>query len=737
LICQSGAAFVQIGRNMTEQTFGDIAQLLADKGYEPVPIIRGEKRPAPAKWQQGGWQAHASQYSENYTGILTRHNPCVDIDVSHAGLVDAIRDIAYDVTGCYEMPPPRRIGNAPRELLLFRTEEEFSKVSTATYALKTDKPDADGEIKGSKVEILSSGQQFVAYAIHPTTGNPYTWNGSGEPLLVDRQELVTLDESQAREIILRCEALLSLHGTLIGRKPISSGILSDRVPGQRQEANDPIAAIAALAQMPNPDLAFEDWLKVLYAAKGALREEGYAIFMAWSAKSAKHHQDFAEREWRKAKPTQLGAGSLLWVAKSLGWSPLSVARTLTNAKDDFIDLAEAGGEVAGLVWPHMTAGKQPKPLNTLENFAALSDFLKVQYSFNTMSGEEVVTVPNLKVINGYEANAAVTHMVSQAILSGLPHSLVAEYMTQQCLQNPFHPAIDWVETRPWDGVSRIKPWMDTITSPDTKLKEMMMRKWAIGAVAALYQPDGVSAHGVLTLLGDQGIGKTSWFKNLAHGHLLKDGLTLRPDNPDSVRQATSHWMVELGELDATFRKSDIAALKSFLTSDRDIYRLPYARKNTSKPRQTVFFASVNDESFLSDQTGNRRYWTVQCEAINFAHQIDMQQFWAEVKTIYQSGESWYLDHAQMGELNTHNQEFTAVDPIVEKVQTKLNWSADKSRWSYKTSTEVAEMVGVTFPSKGDIVRIALHLKSVQGVQYRRSNGVTARLVPPAVSEFAL
>ena len=723
---------------MTEQTFGDIAQLLADNGYEPVPIIRGEKRPAPAKWQQGGWQAHTSQYSENYTGILTRHNPCVDIDVSHAGLVSAIRDIAYDVIGCYEAPPPRRIGNAPRELLLFRTEEEFAKVSTATYALKTDKPDADGEIKGSKVEILSSGQQFVAYAIHPTTGNPYTWNGSGEPLLVGRQDLITLDESQAREIIMRCEALLSLHGTLIGRKPMSSGILTERVPGQRQEANDPIAAIAALAQMPNPDLAFEDWLKVLYAAKGALREEGYAIFMNWSAKSSKHNQDFAEREWRKAKPTQLGAGSLLWVAKSLGWSPLSVARTVAKpvVSNDSTELVD-DAEVAGLVWPHMTAGKQPKPLNTLENFSALSDFLKVQYSFNTMSGEEVVVVPRLKVINGYEANAAVTHMVSQAILSGLPHSLVAEYMTQQCLQNPFHPAIDWVESKPWDGVSRIKQWMDTITSPDTQIKEMMMRKWAIGAIAALYEPDGVSAHGVLTLLGDQGIGKTSWFKGLAHGHLLKDGLTLRPDNPDSVRQATSHWMVELGELDATFRKSDIAALKSFLTSDRDIYRLPYARKNTSKPRQTVFFASVNDESFLSDQTGNRRYWTVQCESINFGHRIDMQQFWAEVKTIYENGESWHLDRDQMGELNTHNQEFTAVDPIVEKVQTKLNWSADKARWSYKTSTEVAEMVGVNFPTKGDIVRIGVHLKTVQGVHYRRSNGVTTRLVPPAVSEFAL
>lgn len=714
-----------------EQTFGNIAQALAKQGYEPVPIIRGEKRPAPAKWQQGGWEAYSSQYSENYTGILTRHTPGVDIDVSHAGLVAAIRDIVFDVVGCYEMPPPRRIGNAPRELLLFRTEEEFAKVSTATYALKTDKPDADGVVKGSKVEILASGQQFVAYAIHPGTGKPYAWNGSGEPLLVGRDKLLTLDEAQAQEIILRCEALLSLHGTLIGRKPMTSGILADRVPGQRQEADDPIAAMAALGQMPNPDLAFEDWLRVLYATKGALHEDGHSVFMAWSAKSPKHNQAFAEREWRKAKPTQLGAGSLIWMARSLGWSPISVAKTVV--KVDASDLVD--DQPVGLVWPHMTGGKQPKPLNTQENFAALSDFLRVQYSFNTMAGEEVVVVPGLKVINGYEANAAVTHMVSQAILSGLPHSLVAEYMTQQCLQNPFHPAVNWIESKPWDRVSRLAQWMDTITSPDMQIKEMMMRKWAIGAIAALYRPDGVSAHGVLTLLGDQGIGKTSWFKSLAHGHLLKDGLTLRPDNPDSVRQATAHWMVELGELDATFRKSDIAALKSFLTSDRDIYRLPYARKNTSKPRQTVFFASVNDESFLSDATGNRRYWTVQCEAINFEHGIDMQQLWAEVKIIYESGASWYLDRNQMLDLNTHNKEFTAVEPIVEKTQTKLDWSADKSKWAYKTSTEVAEMVGVSFPSKGDIIRIGMHLKTVQGVHCRRSNGVTTRLVPPKVNEF--
>ena len=168
---------------MAKKTFGFIAKNLAAMGYEPVPIIRGEKRPAVDKWQGGGWEAHAAQYETNYTGLLPRFNPGVDIDVSDEELVQAIRAIVFDVAGCHEMPPPRRIGNAPRELLLFRTEEEFPKVSTAAYALQTDKPDANGKVKGSKVEILASGQQFVAYALHPDTGKPYTWNGRGEPML--------------------------------------------------------------------------------------------------------------------------------------------------------------------------------------------------------------------------------------------------------------------------------------------------------------------------------------------------------------------------------------------------------------------------------------------------------------------------------------------------------------------------------------------------------------------------
>jgi putative DNA primase/helicase len=212
----------------------------------------------------------------------------------------------------------------------------------------------------------------------------------------------------------------------------------------------------------------------------------------------------------------------------------------------------------------------------------------------------------------------------------------------------------------------------------------------------------------------------------------KDGMILRPDSPDSVRQVTSNWLVELGELDATFRKSDIAALKAFITQASDTYRLPYARKNTVNPRRTVFFASVNDSKFLSDNTGNRRYWTIDCTHINYRHQIDMQQFWAEIKTLYQAGESWFLDDGELASLNESNEQFMTLDPIAERLETRLDWDAPSIDWKWRTATEIALAIGLANPSRSDVTRVATYLHKTRGCTARRTNGISKTLVPQAV-----
>src|SRR5690606_9294822 len=129
--------------------------------------------------------------------------------------------------------------------------------------------------------------------------------------------------------------------------------------------------------------------------------------------------------------------------------------------------------------------------------------------------------------------------------------------------------VEWVQSKPWDGVSRVQDLYDTVQAkdewvePDTKqLKETLIKRWMISAIAAAFSPNGVSAEGMLVFQGSQSLGKTSWLKSLTPPglELTKDGMLLRPDDKDSVKQVNSFWIVELGELDSTFRRSDLAQL---------------------------------------------------------------------------------------------------------------------------------------------------------------------------------
>jgi putative DNA primase/helicase len=143
---------------------------------------------------------------------------------------------------------------------------------------------------------------------------------------------------------------------------------------------------------------------------------------------------------------------------------------------------------------------------------------------------------------------------------------------------------------------------------------------------------------VLTLQGAQGLGKSSWVGSLVSDLDVRDMIVkldhhLDPHDKDSVLSAIAHLIVEIGELDSSFRK-DIARLKGFITRDFDKVRRPYARAASEYPRRTVFAATVNDGNFLIDDTGNSRFWTLPLVAINYEHGIDMQQVFAQLKGAY-------------------------------------------------------------------------------------------------------
>jgi hypothetical protein len=212
------------------------------------------------------------------------------------------------------------------------------------------------------------------------------------------------------------------------------------------------------------------------------------------------------------------------------------------------------------------------------------------------------------------------------------------------------------------------------------------------------------------------------------------GLMLRPDDRDSVKQAVSYWLVELGELDATFRKSDIAQLKAFITRDRDTLRRAYAKLESHYARRTVFFASVNPRQFLHDPTGNRRYWTISCSAIDHDHGLDMQQVWAEVyATLYQAGEGWFLTQDELQALNSHNKDHEVLDPIRERILTRFDWDAPDVLWRWMTATDIMLDIGFDRPNRADVTQCGQIVAELNGNRTKKSNGKRLSRVPPRVN----
>jgi len=319
-----------------------------------------------------------------------------------------------------------------------------------------------------------------------------------------------------------------------------------------------------------------------------------------------------------------------------------------------------------------------RPLRTRqENTQALLDAHRATVRYNAMThGLELR-------FGGLEVNAARVNGTSLAWLRTLArrHGLSANNVCEDLptCADEYHPALEWIDDAAWDGVDRIETLIDTVDTADTMAPELI-RSWLLQCAAALVQDKGFRPEGVLTFQGPQGCGKTQWVRSLgsatAPEGIILIGRSIDPSNRDSIQQATSSWICEIGEVDGTFRKSDIAALKAFLDLDYDIYRAAYAREAERRPRRTSFFASVNRPDFLADTTGNRRWWSVNVQSCNWKHSIDTRQLWAQCVHLVRAGVRWRLTEDQHDALKDSNKRFEVLSPIAEELWSRWTAAAD-------------------------------------------------------------
>ena len=277
-------------------------------------------------------------------------------------------------------------------------------------------------------------------------------------------------------------------------------------------------------------------------------------------------------------------------------------------------------------------------------------------------------------------------------------------------ENHYHPVLELLTAAPWDGEDRLQE-IYAMLRLENDLDKALVHKWALQCIAVLHNTDEtpVSAQGVLVLQGEQGIGKTQFFKHLAIGnHYFKEGATLDMTNKDSIMSAIKVWICELGEIDSTTKKEQ-SALKAFLTSGIDRFREPYARHETARLRRTSFCGTVNPKEYLRDETGNRRYWTVQVEKIDltkvFSHTLEWyKQFWRQMYKEYQNTPNGYLlTPREEAAVAARNVEYEAPLPGEDEFLTCFDLSADHSVWKLRTAAQIADTLNNRFHS--------LHLRS--------------------------
>lgn len=689
----------------------------------------GENKPRKVPYYVSGKRRHGKQGDESDRASLVDYETALISASNYDGLGFAFLPgdglIGIDLDACFNTDDATRHDRAVKIINACNSYTELSPSGNGAHIIVEGESDT---FKSNEMGIeVFCGRQFFTMTGVPRDGSPDTVN----PISAD--------------------TLAKLRKTVKSKQQVDRAKPKQR-PAVFADSTPDIQKIESALAYINADCGYDEWIRVGMAIHDALGESGFSVWDYWSAKSSKYSGETdLMSHWRSFKPGSVTIATVFKMAMDSGWRPPRVAITsnvpsqpaMQSKSTDMIDMdtgeiMQSSAGFADYYSPLPLCTDKGKPIKHIANLEEITRRLGVVIRYNVIRKEEEILIPGKAFSLDNQANASFAWLISECSRFDYPTDKVGDFLTYISDQNLFNPVAQWIDSKPWDGVSRLQALCDTITTfePDMRwLKDRLITRWLISAVTAAYSPDGVAAGGVLTLQGEQNLGKTKWLKMLAPQELglIKDGMILRPDDKDSVKQVCSFWLVELGELDATFRKSDVAALKAFITNKSDVLRRAYARKESHFARRTVFFASVNPTEFLHDKTGNRRYWTIPCAHINHHHKIDMQQLWAEVKsTLYDNGESHYLDDSELTALNSQNESHMAIDPIEERIMSGLSWDDPQSYWRWISATDALVELGIDRPTRPDAMTAAEVIRKHNGNQVKRSNGNRMLLCPRAL-----
>lgn len=303
----------------------------------------------------------------------------------------------------------------------------------------------------------------------------------------------------------------------------------------------------------------------------------------------------------------------------------------------------------------------------------LETFLNYRYSFryNVVSGklEYKATKATLwKPVTDFVENSILREIMKAKVkcnINTLRNLLRSDYCEQ------FDPFKNYFDNLPnnEDATDYITELANTITTTKQDLWEVCFKKWFVAMVACVTNDKAINQT-VIVFSGKQGVGKTTWIEKLIPKP-LKDYMfsgTINPNNKDTLIHLAECMLINLDELE-NLNRTEIGTLKELITKTHIRMRKAYGHNNETLPRRASFAGSVNTAQFLNDTTGSRRFLCFEVVHIEYTHNIDINQAYAQARQLYKDGFRYWFNQEEIKEINANNEQYQIRSPEEELLLT--------------------------------------------------------------------
>ena len=646
-----------------------IARSLYDLGCAIIPLQPKSKLPKMKKWTSGPrltWKEFLNIYKDgDNIGVRTgeashigdNYLACIDVDVKNPAYESRAMEKLKELLGEMNLPEVKSGSGGLSRHLYCVTEAPFKMITVDKCA--------DGEIC-----VYSNGRQMVLPgSIHPS-GKEYKWALSGIKTIKD---LPLINFSNFKTDSENSERTITNDW-----KPVEVDLVFSDLPEE-------IVNLILFAEV-------EDRSSAVFKVTIAMVKHGYKDAEIMSVLTDPEYE-LGKSAYAHAK-TDSRSRAANWIFNY----NIKKARKEFDAKLQFneevetVSLSdeEAAKQALELQtppdWRSLIQRNGPKgvnpnaPRSTLKNIILIltnevaPDVFKRDvfsnrdfYAYNTPWGgvkgqalcDDDATKIRVWLSNRYRFEPSKEHVFD-----------VMAFISEQ---NSFDPVRDWLESLPaWDGTERLNYWLKKHfkAEGDEEYLAQVFRKWITAMVFRVYHP-GCKFDWMPIFEGEQGVGKSSFGKLLVGSKYFVDWL---PDlgDKDSALALQGAMAVEFGEL-ANIRKQEVEVAKAFISRTVDKIRPPYGRKIIESPRRCVFFGTTNADTYLRDDSGNRRFKPVKVGQLDFeVLERDRDQLFAEALFLYKNS----LETLQSLELEGKAKTFEHIIQSEKMVEDDATYYAD-------------------------------------------------------------